>query len=194
MSRPTDPDAEMGRIHELLGNESVWAQPPGEIEPALLAAITGEEIAVSPMQNQDRKSWWPVYAGVAAVAALVLLIIMAPFGEEPDQGVSFALTGTGSAADARAEASVGPAEAGWWIRLTVEGLDPAPEGTYYEGWLSNGRDIVSVGTFHMRDGESVVLWSGVPMTEFPELSVTRQEVSAGTRPSADVVMTGGLDP
>jgi hypothetical protein len=194
MSRPTEGEAEMGRIEELLADGNVWAQPPGEIEPALLAAITGEEIAVAPREKPNRRSWWPVYAGVAAVAALILLLVFAPLGGEPDPGVAFALMGTGSATDARAEASVGPAEAGWWIRLSVEGLDPAPEGSYYEGWLSNGTDVVSVGTFHMRDGDSVVLWSGVPMTEFPELSVTLQEVSAEANRSADLVMTGRLEP
>jgi hypothetical protein len=44
----------------------------------------------------------------------------------------------------------------------------------------------------MRDGDYVVLWSGVPMTDYPELVVTREIVADGPAPSDDVVATGTL--
>lgn len=195
MSLPPDAGDDLGRIEDILGDEAVWAQPPGEVEPAVLASIAGAEVAAAtPARERPRSRWWPTYVTAAVVAAVVLLLVVAPSDDEPAPSAVFILNGTGLAAGAVAEAAVGPAEAGWWIRLQIDDLDPAPAGSYYEGWLSNGVDLVSVGTFHMRDGDSVVLWSGVPMVEFPELSVTLQEISSGTDRSTAVVLTGRLDP
>ena len=56
-------------------------------------------------------------------------------------------------------------------------LPAAPEGEYYEGWVyeESSGEWVSVGTFHMRDGDGrVVLWSGVPIDRYRELLVTAE--------------------
>ena len=67
--------------------------------------------------------------------------------------------------------------AGYAIRLDMAGLPPAAEGEFYEGWLrADDGEMVSVGTFHMRSGDSdVVLWSGVRIAEYHTLIVTEED-------------------
>lgn len=190
MSDRRNPD-DMGRIGEILSETSVWADPPGHIAPALMAEITGGEVIPLPANTSKRAArWlWPSVAALAGAAAVLLFFVFGPVGDQSDvSGLVFAVAGDG----VTGQAEVGPAEAGWWIRLNLAGLDPAPEGSYYEGWVSNGTDLVSVGTFHMRDGDYVALWSGVPLTDYPELWVTREAVADGPAPSEDVVVTGRL--
>lgn len=189
MSQRNDHERDLGRIEDVLDDTAVWSEPPGEIEPALLAAIVGSDRnqrVVAP--KPERRRWWP-YAAAAVVAAIALVIVFAPMGGEPEPNAIIALAGTGG----EGEAAVGAADAGWWIRLNVPDLGPAPQDAFYEGWVSNGEDWVSVGTFHMRDGHDAVLWSGVPMGDFPELVITVQYVGEGTQPSSEVVLTGNLE-
>ena len=180
----------LGQIDAILDDASVWAEPPGEIEPALLAAITGSERVELARPSERVGRNWRGYAAAALVAALVAFIVYVPLGDDdPVPAAVIALSGPG----VDGEAAVGAADAGWWIQLNVTGLDPAPEGSFYEGWVSDGEDMVSVGTFHMRDGSYVALWSGVPLQEFPELVVTLQDVGGGPEPSSQVMVSGRLD-
>jgi hypothetical protein len=73
---------------------------------------------------------------------------------------------------------------GWDISLHATGLPRLDNGEFYEAWLKNGAGVlVPVGTFNQP--EHVVLWAGVPPTQFPTFTVTRQqagdEVSSGQR-------------
>lgn len=177
------------RSIEVLADEAVWAQPPAAIESGLMATITAE-IAVQEERNGHKSNWWPAVAVAAAIFAIFLAVGPEPV-EEPG-GTPIVLAATDLADEATATGRAGPSAAGWWIRLEIEGLDPAPSDTYYEGWLTDGDEVVSVGTFHMRDGSSVVLWSGVPMDEFPQIQVTRQNLGGSLTPSDVVVLEGHL--
>jgi hypothetical protein len=87
------------------------------------------------------------------------------------------------------------AGAGYSITINVAGLPPAPDGEYYEGWLHDeaSGDWVSVGTFHMRGGDSrVVLWSGVPIDRYRQLVVTT-EVEGATGGHGDILLSGVLE-
>jgi len=182
---------ESDRIDEILRNEAVWADPPGGVEQAVLAAMTRSGPVVT--STGQTRSRWPVYAAtMAAVAALLAVLVLGPLNDGGGDQRSFELLGADAAPEARGTGAVGATEAGWWIRLEVLGLDPAPVGAYYEGWVARGSDRVSVGTFHMRQGQTVTLWSGVPMAEYPELIVTLQTEGAGVSPSEQVVLTGTL--
>jgi len=180
----------LGRVEGILEEPPVWADPPGELEPALLAAISGSErVELVRTPEPSPRRWWG-YAAAALVAAVVALIVFVPLGsDEPVPAAIIALSGAG----VEGEAAVGAADAGWWIKMNVTGLEAAPEGSFYEGWVSDGRDMISVGTFHMREGSYVTLWSGVPLREYPELLVTLQEVGAGPAPSSEVVVSGRLE-
>jgi anti-sigma-K factor RskA len=181
------------RVEAALADEAVWAAPPSEVESMLLASIVTDGT-----RNDERLSkalWrWRLATGIAALLAVVVgIVYTVGLVDEPAEGVLFPINGVEAGSEISGTATVGPAEAGWWIRLNVTGLPPAPAGSYYQGWVSDGEHIVSIGTFHMRDGDSVVLWSGVAITDYKDLSVTLQSVEGGADPSSSVVVEGRLE-
>lgn len=174
-------------VSPFLGERAVWADPPGDIEPRILASIAEE---ISPGGPRRRHRIALTAAAVLIVTLFGVLAVTRPWEESATPGTAFALEGTVVAPGASATAMVGAADAGWWIHLTVDGLLPAPDGSYYEGWVSDGTNRVSVGTFHMREGDYVALWSGVPVSDFPFMTVTLQTVDGDD--STDVVLRGSL--
>jgi len=109
----------------------------------------------------------------------------------PDEQV-VAIAGTELQPDATGQAAIRQTESGWWIRLDVEDLPAADDGTYYEGWVWNDEgEGVSIGTFHFRGGErSVVLWSGVDPADYPAIWVTLEDEDGDPSASDRVVMRG----
>ena len=64
-------------------------------------------------------------------------------------------------------------------------------GVYYEAWLKNAAGVlVPIGTFN--DAREVTLWSGVPVTQFRTLSVTRQRAGQGPASSGVRVLLGTI--
>ncbi len=94
-----------------------------------------------------------------------------------------------------AEATLTELGAGTEVVLEIEDLPPAPEGSYYQAWArSPDGELVSMGTFHMRDGDATVtLWSGVDPADFPTVTVTIQQLGAGPESSGQVVLRGSID-
>ena len=73
----------------------------------------------------------------------------------------------------------------------MRGLPPAPPGTYYQAWVKGDGGLVTIGTFHMQGGDDTVeLWSGVPLDEYPTITVTLQDEGGGQESSGRVVLTG----
>jgi hypothetical protein len=180
-------------IDSLLRAEPTWSEPgPGVAEGILAMIATKGSAEREPVPR--RRSWRWVTA-VAAAAAVLAVVWLWPDGRSgnPDD-VVVAVVGTELAPTAAGTVAFGPRDSGWWIRLDVSRLPPAPEGTYYEGWVGDGSHEVSVGTFHMRDGgEPVVLWSGVSLDEYPELKVTLQAEEGGAGATEDIYLVGRLD-
>lgn len=166
------------RTAEILAGSEVWAEAPDVLD-AVLAQI-------QPSSRAPR--WWWATAAAAIVTVLVgTAAIVWDRPESPD----FTLAGTTVAPQATAAVRVIDTPAGVVLRLEVEGLDPAAEGRYYQGWVVGAGNEVSVGTFHMRGGDgSVSLWSGVPIEDYPELIVTLQQETGGPARSDVVVLTG----
>lgn len=181
-------------IRGVLAEEATWAEPPPEVADGVLAAL-GRESVPALSAVPERGSRWPLIAavvgGAAALVALVLSTV-AVLGQEQETIV--AMAGTELEESAQGEAAVRPADAGWWIRLDVTGLPPAPDGSYYEGWVwSDDGAGVSIGTFHLRGAEAaVVLWSGVPLADYPSIWVTLENEAEGPEASDQVVMTGRI--
>jgi hypothetical protein len=110
-----------------------------------------------------------------------------------DDGSGFDVAGTELAPEASAVATVEELGSGVAIELDVSGLPPAEPGTYYQAWVKGAEGLVTVGTFHMRDGDdSVELWSGVPVDRYPTLTVTLQEEGGGQESSGRVVLSGEI--
>lgn len=165
------------RTHEILGDATVWAEAPDVLDDVL---TTIER------RGSGRPLWVP-----AAVAVVGLIIALGAFLASRDDPVDFTLTGTELAPQATADVRVIETPAGIVLRLEVEGLDPAPPGAYYQGWVVSDDTAVSVGTFHMRGGDgSVAFWSGVETDRYPTLIVTLQEETAGPARSDTIVLTG----
>lgn len=200
---PTDSDW----LTAMVADEAVWAQPPEGIEAAVVEAVGAEAAEArffgghpaTEMPVPHRRLARRVLAAVAAVA-----LVAAGFGvgwavvrdTDDDAGTEVALAGTDLAPDATATATVDDGAAGVRIILDVTGLDPAPSGSYYEAWVrtADGSDGVSAGTFHLRGGDAAIeLWAGVPLADYPLVTVTVQTEGEGTASSGRVVLRGTVD-
>lgn len=175
-------------IRHALSDEAVWADPPeGVVEGVLTAVGSGSSVPVATRRR------WPRVALVGAAAALLLVVlgVSGLLDRPPDPELVVALEGTDLASGAVGAASLRSTPSGWWIRLEVEGLPPAPDDSYYEGWVWGQGEGVSIGTFHLRGGsEPVILWSGVDVAEYPSIRVTLQDEGGGPQASDRVVMEG----
>lgn len=140
---------------------------------------------------------WPngrlllVAAAIVGVAAVGSAIAISQTG--PDATI-VALTATELEPEASGTAAISETPSGFSIELDIEGLPPAPEGSYYQGWLKNADgDLVTIGTFHVRDGsDNVILWSGVDPAVYSTLTVTLQREGEGAQSSGQVVLIGNL--
>lgn len=173
-------------LRAILGDRATWADPPPEVAGGLM-----EDIDVQSRRYTRPRPRW---LGIAVVLAALLVAVSAAAAglfSEPDQTV-VALTGTELEAAARGEAAIRATESGWWIRLELDGLPPAPDDTYYEGWMWNDQGHgVSIGTFHLRSAaEPVILWSGVDPERYPSIWITLEDEDGNPAASDQVVMRG----
>jgi len=189
-SRPND---RLDLMRDVLADQATWAEPPPQVVDGLLAAVGAANPNLdSPPVDPPH---WPLVAAVLGSAAAVIALVLATIGVlDSVEETVVAMTGTELEAAAGGRADVRPTGSGWWIRLDVNGLPPAPEGSFYEGWVwSDEGEGVSIGTFHLRGGDApVVLWSGVEMADYPSIWVTLENEDDGPEASGLVVMTGRM--
>ena len=184
---PDDRDR-LDLIRDILGDEATWAEPPPEVADRLLRAIGSERTSAEPAVSTLKRNW-----GWVAAAAAAVVIVAGLFGVfSPPAEQLVAMEGTDLEPDATGEVTIRESDAGWWIRLDVEDLPAAGDGTYYEGWVWNDDgDGVSIGTFHLRGGDqSVVLWSGVDPDDYPAIWVTLEDEDGDPAASDRIVMWG----
>ena len=181
-------------IRAILSDEAVWAEPPPEVGDALIEAVAAEAGPLQPREARGRSRWAWVGAGVTAAAVLALVVgVTGLFTDQPGE-IVVAVEGTELEETAFGEATLRPTGDGWWIGLEVTDLTPAPQGTYYEGWVwSDEGDGVSIGTFHLRgEGKNVVLWSGVNPADYPMIWVTLEDEDGDPTASDRIVMRGRI--
>jgi hypothetical protein len=190
-----------GRLRDLLADESVWAEPASDGVENLLAAIEAEsagrpaaEARPSPVPARRGAVRRRALIALSAAAALVVVVGAIGIVARPgDDGSGFDVAGTELAPEASAVATVEELGSGVAIELDVSGLPPAEPGTYYQAWVKGSEGLVTVGTFHMRDGDdSIELWSGVPVDRYPTLTVTLQQEGGGQESSGRVVLSGQI--
>lgn len=180
-------------IRAILADEAVWAEPPPEVGDSLIEVVAAEAGPIRPREGMTRRRWaW----GAVGIAAAVLALVVGVTGlltDEPGE-IVVAVEGTELETTAAGQATMRPTGDGWWIGLEVTDLTPAPEGTYYEGWVwSDEGDGVSIGTFHLRgEGKSVVLWSGVDPADYPMIWVTLEDEDGDPNASDRIVMRGRI--
>ena len=185
-----------------LGSAAVWSVPPDELEALVLervraaAATNSVAPAASPARVRGVISRRLLPAVAAAVVAFAIGFAIANRSDDDANAMAdVQLAGTELAPTASASGDVVDRGAGYAIRLDMVGLPPAPEGSYYEGWLrADDGEMVSVGTFHMRGGDgSVVLWSGVRVAEYSTLIVTEQVERSPDDSHDQVVLEGEIE-
>lgn len=184
----------LDRIRGLLAAASTWEQPRPELVDTIVACIETESRA------SPRRRWvWPLAGGIAAAAALAIGVVAASPWQTTDDRVQVALagpevspTGTELAPTASATAVVRDTPTGVAISLDIEGLPPAPAGSYYQAWVKGPGGLVAIGTFHMRgpDGDPVELWAGVDLDAYPEITVTLEPEDGDPASSGQLVLSG----
>jgi Anti-sigma-K factor rskA, C-terminal len=140
----------------------------------------------------------PVYAFgllavLVAVVAGVTLISRSGGGSPSPAPVQFAMVvnGTSLAPGAHGSATLTKMSSGWQVELSATGLPHLSGGRYYQAWLKNAAGaLVPIGTFN--DALKVTLWSGVPVTQFRTLTVTRQEANGNPASSGQRVLVGTI--
>lgn len=181
------PMSDLAPIRAALSAESTWAELPVGMEDTVVAEITAEAPGGEAAVVRSAARWW---TGMAAAAIAVLVGTSSLIGANSHR---VNLTATDLAVGASAFAIVTDTSSGIHVVLDVDGLDPAPAGSYYQGWLTKGDDLITIGTFHMRGGDGRVdLWAGVDLGEYDMITITLQDAASGQDSSGQVVLKGDL--
>lgn len=180
-----DDRARLDELRAALADPLTWAEPPRALADQIRAAIVEREPA-------HRGRWIWIAAAAILIAGTVSIIMFSADDGGQSAVASISLAGTDLAEGAAGSAGLIPTPNGWAIDFAVSGLPPAEPGTYYQAWVNNGVDSVSVGTFHMRGDSptSIGLWSGVDLHDYRTLNVTLQIEGEGQQSSGTLVMTG----
>jgi hypothetical protein len=206
-----DERAELDELRGVLADPAVWMEPSPDLQERIVAAITDARrsdadstsdesvatdvpVARGPAarhrhRHRHRRLTYALL-GAAAVALLAVgvTVLAGHHGASPVQYAA-SLSGTTLAPHAFGDAKLTRTTSGWRIQLQATGLPRRDNGTYYEAWLKNDAgDLVPIGTFNQ--GEHVTLWSAVPPSTYPMITVTR-EVSDGDQSSSGQVVVIG---
>jgi Anti-sigma-K factor rskA len=197
--------ADLDGLRALLADPSVWAEPGPGLEDSVTAAVARAAASGRPDRNgsvaagvaRRRRGRRPrvvvALAGLAAAAAVAIAVpVILSGGSHPTQ-YQAALAGTALAPAATGQVTLTQTQSGWRITLHGSGLPRLDNGYYYEAWLKNRAGIlVPIGTFNQPD--NVTLWSGVPPTQFPTITITRQRADGNPASSGQRVLVGVAHP
>jgi hypothetical protein len=199
--------AELDDLRNLLADPSMWAEPDPSLQQRVVDTITAASDAATDAapetappavaevtdlaQRRSKRLRYTILAAAAAVLLAVGITVAVNLGGSTSQPQQFAaaLTATPLAPDAKGQATLTKTLGGWRIQINATGLPRRDNGAYYEAWLKNAAGVlVPIGTFNQP--KDVTLWAGVPPSEFPTLTITRQRVGGGEDSSGKVVLVG----
>jgi hypothetical protein len=193
--------ADLDALRALLAEPSVWAEPgPGlenDVTAAVARAAAGRSVPARGTRSRPgrRPRVIAAFAGLAAAAAAIIaagVAVSLGGGTHPVQ-FQAALAGTSLAPAATGQVTLTQTQAGWRITLQGHGLPRLDNGYYYEAWLKNPAGVlVPVGTFNQPSG--VTLWAGVPPTQYPTVTITRQRADGDPASSGQRVLVGVAHP
>jgi hypothetical protein len=190
---------ELDLMREMLADLMSWEDAPAGLEDRVVAAVTGAAPAASVVsldaartRRRGVSARVPVWS-LAAAVALAVGVTGVVASRQPAQqtDATFALAGTDLAAGAHARVALAEKRNGVEIRLRITGLPRAPKGSFYEAWVKGDAGLVPIGTFHTGDGE-VVLWSGVPVSEYHTITVTLEDEDGNPASSGRRVLAGEI--
>jgi Anti-sigma-K factor rskA len=203
--------AELDELKSLLEDQAAWTEPPPELEDRVVSAIADEartrarpQAAPARARRRPRLRLGlilerPIYAA-GAIAGLVAIVVVAGLvsrgsNKSATAPLHFAMvvSGTPLAPSAHGSATLTKTSSGWRINLAATGLPRLSNGRYYQAWVKDpAGTLVPVGTFN--DAVNVTLWSGVPITQYRTLTVTRQQANGNPASSGQRVLTGTAKP
>ena len=132
-----------------------------------------------------------VLGAAAAVVALAVAGVLVGTRGGGDTGTDVALAAD-TIPGAAGTANFRQTDSGWRIELDATGLPRRDDGQFYEAWLRNEDGVlVSVGTFN--EGTDVVLWAGVPPSQFSTMTVTAEEADGDPSSSGVRVLVGTIE-
>jgi hypothetical protein len=201
-----DPEERAGLddLLDVLADPALWAEPSPGLEDRIVAAIpvpaaggpepdrpVGPGVAAPGAQAASRRRRRAVvgFIGLAAAVAAVIGLAIGLGGHTKRPTYHAALGGTALAPGASGQVTLVQTVSGWQITLHAKGLPRLDNGQFYQAWLKNKAGIlVPIGTFNQPN--DVTLWSGVPPTQFPVITVTRQQANGNLNSSGQRVLTG----
>ncbi|MBT8248878.1 MAG: anti-sigma factor [Acidimicrobiia bacterium] len=172
-------------VRTLLDDPALWLEPSPGLEDRVVALVSGTPESISGVRRVSRRGWWTL--GGVAVGLVIVAVWVGAQLASPDWRV--ALPGTEAAPRASGEVLGWVESGGTRVALDVEGLPPAPPGSVYEFWFTNGEIHISAGTFIEPVG--VELWVGVSRRDFPRLWITLEPIDEDESPSGINVMDTG---
>jgi hypothetical protein len=184
---------------EALALPAMWAEPGAGLEDAIVAAVLADAVpanvtAISgraPRAPRRRRLALPAAAAAAAAIAVVLGSVVATSGGAAP-AFTAELTATGLVPGAHASADIARNDGGFRVALDASGLEPLPDGGFYEAWLKDpAGTLVPIGTFSSSDAD-VTLWSGVSPASFTTLTVTIEQADSDQASSGRVVLRGDV--
>ncbi|MEV6282763.1 anti-sigma factor [Kribbella sp. NPDC051770] len=189
-------------MERLVRSADVWAPVPWTLEVQVQSAlgVGSHGWAVERTQRPCTSlagGWRRGLPSVSVAATVALGLVGAGYlGLIHGNDVrTVALSGSGTSPTASALADLREKSGGVEITLRSATLPPAPAGRYYEGWVKGAQGMVSVGTFHLRQGSGkVVLWSGVDLDKYPAIAVTLESEDDDPASSEQVVVSGVVLP
>lgn len=205
--------ADLDDLRTLLADPSAWAEPGPDLEGTVTAAVLraaasapgrsvpdggtqprrGDRPRIATARGNRRpRIAWLAGLAAAAAAAVIAVVVTVGGGSNATQ-FQAALSGTALAPGASAQVTLTQTQGGWRISLQGQGLPRLDNGYYYEAWLKNSAGIlVPVGTFNQPN--NVTLWAGVPPTEYPTVTITRQRADGNPASSGQRVLVGVAHP
>jgi hypothetical protein len=176
-------------LRTLLADPAVWTEPYSGLEDLVVAAVAAaSRVGPPPVVRRRRRRLTTITGLVAAAAITAALLVVMRSGTATEQ-FRAALAGTTISPGASGEATLTKTSAGWRVTLRATGLPRLANGRFYEAWLKNPSGVlVPIGTFNQPN--NITLWAGVPPTNFPVLTVTRQLADGNPASSGHRVLIG----
>ncbi len=205
--------ADLDDLRALLADPSAWAEPGPDLEENVTAAVLRAAASAGPGRSAPAGVTWPrrtrqprtaalgsrrpriawLTGLAAAAAAAVIAVVVTVGGGTHATQFQAALSGTALAPGASAQVTLTQTRSGWRITLQGQGLPRLDNGYYYEAWLKNPAGIlVPIGTFNQPN--NVTLWAGVPPTQYPTITITRQRADGNPKSSGLRVLVGVAHP
>lgn len=193
--------SELDELKQTLADPAVWAEPAGELEDAVVAAIAAESAGatIAPIRGRAvssaRSRWLDPRAAIGAAAAVVAIVVAAAVIVSDDSAQSTSLVAALEPTDvvpgAIGEATFTRTASGWRIELDATGLPRLDQGRFYQAWLEGSDDsLVAVGTFN--EGDDVVLWAGVSPVDHPRITITEEAADGNPASSGREVLAGPI--